>query len=110
MHVCVYVFQSKTSIELFRIEKHKDRSKKLFVFYHQGHFILLKFLFYQVCEKDLYCMEWAVKMMQKVCNVFRTSSEKNIFLQSVENAFAQIIMDALQLVISGKKSITIITP
>ncbi|KAL7977224.1 hypothetical protein Chor_009173 [Crotalus horridus] len=55
-----------------------------------------------VCEKDLYCMDWAVKMMQKVCNVFSISSEKNVFLQSIENAFAQIIMDALQLVISGE--------
>ncbi|XP_062994768.1 F-box only protein 47 [Elgaria multicarinata webbii] len=55
-----------------------------------------------VCEKDLYCMDWAVKMMQKVCKVFSTPSERNNFLQSVENAFAHIIMDALQLVISGE--------
>ncbi|XP_054849684.1 F-box only protein 47 [Eublepharis macularius] len=55
-----------------------------------------------VCEKDLYCMDWAVKMMQKVCKVFNTSGEMNNFLQSVENAFAHIIMDALQSVISGE--------
>ncbi|XP_062840719.1 F-box only protein 47 isoform X3 [Anolis carolinensis] len=56
-----------------------------------------------VCEKDLYCMDWAVKMMQKVCKVFSSPGERNNFLQSVENTFAQIIMDALQSVISGKK-------
>ncbi|XP_078234100.1 F-box only protein 47 isoform X1 [Pogona vitticeps] len=55
-----------------------------------------------VCEKDLYCMDWAVKMMQKVCKVFRTLGERNNFLQSVENAFAHIIMEALQSVISGE--------
>ncbi|KAJ6654841.1 hypothetical protein lerEdw1_006530 [Lerista edwardsae] len=55
-----------------------------------------------VCEKDLYCMDWAVKMMQKVCKVFSTPSERNNFLQSVENAFAHIIMDSLQSVISGE--------
>ncbi|KAL8176188.1 UNVERIFIED_CONTAM: F-box only protein 47 [Gekko kuhli] len=55
-----------------------------------------------VCEKDLYCMDWAVKMMQKVCKVFNTSGERNNFLQSVENAFAHIVMDALQSVISGE--------
>ncbi|KAJ7313734.1 hypothetical protein JRQ81_005383 [Phrynocephalus forsythii] len=55
-----------------------------------------------VCEKDLYCMDWAVKMMQKVCKVFGTTGERNNFLQSVENAFAHIIMEALQSVISGE--------
>ncbi|XP_042331895.1 F-box only protein 47 [Sceloporus undulatus] len=55
-----------------------------------------------VCEKDLYCMDWTVKMMQKVCKVFSTPGERNNFLQSVENAFAHIIMEALQSVISGE--------
>uniref|UniRef100_A0A674IX93 F-box protein 47 n=1 Tax=Terrapene triunguis TaxID=2587831 RepID=A0A674IX93_9SAUR len=54
-----------------------------------------------VCEKDLYCMDWAVKMMQKVCKVFSTPGERNNFLQSVENAFAHMIMDMLQSVMSG---------
>ncbi|POI29311.1 hypothetical protein CIB84_006940 [Bambusicola thoracicus] len=55
-----------------------------------------------VCEKDLYCMDWAVKMMQKVCKVFSTPGERNIFLQSVENAFAHMVMDMLQAVLAGK--------
>lgn len=57
---------------------------------------------HQVCEKDLYCMDWAVKMMQKVCKVFSTPGERNIFLQSVENAFAHMVMDMLQAVLAGK--------
>ncbi|KAM4622282.1 F-box only protein 47 [Discoglossus pictus] len=56
-----------------------------------------------VCEKDLYCMDWAVKMMQKVCKVFSTNLERNNFLQNVENAFARIVMDMLQSVISRER-------
>ncbi|TKC49428.1 hypothetical protein EI555_016970, partial [Monodon monoceros] len=54
-----------------------------------------------VCEKELYCMDWAVKMMQKVCKVFSTPVERNNFLQSVANAFAYVIMEMLQSVLSG---------
>ncbi|XP_069490801.1 F-box only protein 47 [Ambystoma mexicanum] len=56
-----------------------------------------------VCEKDLYCMDWAVKMMQKVCKVFSTPTERSNFLQNVENAFARVIMDMLHSVISGNR-------
>ncbi|XDB61197.1 PREDICTED: F-box only protein 47 isoform X2 [Capra hircus] len=54
-----------------------------------------------VCEKELYSMDWAVKMMQKVCKVFSTPVERNNFLQSVANAFACAIMEMLQSVMSG---------
>ncbi|KAM9597266.1 F-box only protein 47 isoform 2-T2 [Trichechus inunguis] len=57
-----------------------------------------------VCEKELYCMDWVVKMMQKVCKVFSTPMERNNFLQSVANAFACIIMEMMQLVMSGEYS------
>ncbi|XP_074117454.1 F-box only protein 47 isoform X2 [Sminthopsis crassicaudata] len=56
-----------------------------------------------VCEKDLYCMDWAVKMMQKVCKVFSSQVERNNFLQNVENSFARVIMDMLQSVMSGDR-------
>ncbi|XP_028930857.1 F-box only protein 47 isoform X1 [Ornithorhynchus anatinus] len=56
-----------------------------------------------VCEKDLYCMDWAVKIMQRVCKVFSTQLERSNFLQSVENAFARIILDMLQSVMSGDR-------
>ncbi|NXE98387.1 FBX47 protein, partial [Menura novaehollandiae] len=55
-----------------------------------------------VCEKDLYCMDWAVKMMQKVCKVFSTPWERNNFLQCLENTFAHMLMDMLQAVLAGE--------
>nr|XP_019596132.1 PREDICTED: F-box only protein 47 [Rhinolophus sinicus] len=56
-----------------------------------------------VCEKELYCMDWAVKMMHKVCKVFSTSVERSNFLQNVANAFACVIMEMLQSVMSGDR-------
>ncbi|NXG08645.1 FBX47 protein, partial [Sakesphorus luctuosus] len=55
-----------------------------------------------VCEKDLYCMDWAVRMMQKVCKVFSTPWERNNFLKCLENAFAHMLMDMLQAVLAGR--------
>ncbi|XP_068026690.1 F-box only protein 47 [Melanerpes formicivorus] len=54
-----------------------------------------------VCEKDLYCMDWAVKMLQKVCKAFATAGERNSFLQGLENAFAHMAMELLQAVLAG---------
>ncbi|OXB70291.1 UNVERIFIED_CONTAM: hypothetical protein H355_006469 [Colinus virginianus] len=54
-----------------------------------------------VCEKDLYCMDWAVQMMQKVCKVFSTAVDRNIFLQGVENTFVHMVMDLVQVVLAG---------
>ncbi|NWT09590.1 FBX47 protein, partial [Vireo altiloquus] len=56
-----------------------------------------------VCEKDLYCMDWAVKMMQKVCKVFSTPWERNNFLQCLESTFARMLMDLLQAVLAGER-------
>ncbi|NWR47649.1 FBX47 protein, partial [Regulus satrapa] len=56
-----------------------------------------------VCEKDLYCMDWAVRMMQKVCKVFSTPWERNNFLQCLENAFARMLMDTLQAMLAGER-------
>ncbi|NWW74733.1 FBX47 protein, partial [Climacteris rufus] len=56
-----------------------------------------------VCEKDLYCMDWAVKMMQKVCKVFSTPWERSNFLQCLENTFAHMLMDMLQAVLAGEQ-------
>ncbi|NXC00949.1 FBX47 protein, partial [Orthonyx spaldingii] len=55
-----------------------------------------------VCEKDLYCMDWAVRMMQKVCKVFSTHWERNNFLQCLENTFAHMLMEMLQAVLAGE--------
>ncbi|XP_005368364.1 F-box only protein 47 [Microtus ochrogaster] len=56
-----------------------------------------------VCEKELYCMDWTVRMMQKVCKVFSTAAERKSFLQSVANAFACISMEMLQPIMSGER-------
>ncbi|XP_006889535.1 PREDICTED: F-box only protein 47 [Elephantulus edwardii] len=56
-----------------------------------------------VCEKELYCMDWAVKMMQKVCKVFSTPVERNNFLQSVPHAFACVIVEMMQSIMSGER-------
>ncbi|KAL6044547.1 hypothetical protein STEG23_035175 [Scotinomys teguina] len=56
-----------------------------------------------VCEKELYCMDWTVRMMQKVCKVFNTAAERKSFLQSVANAFACVTMEILQPIMSGER-------
>ncbi|OBS76943.1 hypothetical protein A6R68_16595, partial [Neotoma lepida] len=56
-----------------------------------------------VCEKELYCMDWTVRMMQKVCKVFSTAAERKSFLQSVANAFACVTMEMLQPIMSGDR-------
>lgn len=56
-----------------------------------------------VCEKELYCMNWTVRMMQKVCKVFSTAAERKSFLQSVANAFACVTMEMLQPIMSGER-------
>lgn len=56
-----------------------------------------------VCEKELYCMDWTVRMMQKVCKVFSTAAERKSFLQSIANAFACVTMEMLQPVMSGDR-------
>lgn len=47
-------------------------------------------------------MDWAVKMTEKVCKVFSSPRQQNNFLQCVEDAFAHMLMDMLQAVLSGK--------
>ncbi|KAM5273420.1 F-box only protein 47 [Ctenodactylus gundi] len=54
-----------------------------------------------VCEKERYCMDWAVRMMQKVCKVFGTPVERRNFLQNVATEFAYMMMEMLQSFVSG---------
>ncbi|MBN3274646.1 FBX47 protein, partial [Polyodon spathula] len=58
--------------------------------------------FPQVCEKDSYCMDWVVKMMQKICKVFSNAEEKWNFLQTVENVFCQVTLDLYESVMAGE--------
>lgn len=57
-----------------------------------------------VCEKDLYCMNWAVKMMQRIYKVFSTQQERKTFQQNVEDSFAHVILDLLQSVLPGRNA------
>ncbi|KAK6485330.1 F-box only protein 47-like isoform X2 [Huso huso] len=57
-----------------------------------------------VCEKDSYCMDWAVKMMQKICKVFSNAEEKWNFLQTVENVFCQVTMELYESVMAGDRN------
>lgn len=57
---------------------------------------------YQVCEKDGYCMNWSVKMMQHLCKFFSTAPDKWSFIQSVENMFSEVTMEMYEVVLAGK--------
>ncbi|XP_071386507.1 F-box only protein 47-like [Centroberyx affinis] len=46
-----------------------------------------------VCEKDGYRMNWAVKIVQQVCQVFNTTAEKFSFIQNLENMFSEVTME-----------------
>ncbi|KAM6970333.1 F-box only protein 47-like [Aplochiton taeniatus] len=52
-----------------------------------------------VSEKDGYCMNWSVKMLQQVCQVFTTAAEKWSFIQSVENMFSEVISELYDVII-----------
>ncbi|KAL7881166.1 hypothetical protein AOLI_G00080140 [Acnodon oligacanthus] len=54
-----------------------------------------------VSEKDGYCMKWAVKMTQQVCQVFSVASEKWSFIQNMENMFSEVTMEHYELVMAG---------
>uniref|UniRef100_A0A3B4AMC8 F-box domain-containing protein n=1 Tax=Periophthalmus magnuspinnatus TaxID=409849 RepID=A0A3B4AMC8_9GOBI len=58
-----------------------------------------------VCEKDGYHMNWAVKLVQQVCKVFSSDPEKFLFLQNLENMFAETTRDFFELSIFQTLSI-----
>ncbi|KAE8574961.1 hypothetical protein XENTR_v10003645 [Xenopus tropicalis] len=56
-----------------------------------------------VCQKDLYCMEWAVNMMRRVSKFFCTNEERKCFLGHVEMSFACTVTDMLQSVLVAEE-------
>ncbi|KAK7904924.1 hypothetical protein WMY93_017531 [Mugilogobius chulae] len=54
-----------------------------------------------VCEKDGYHMNWAVKLVQQVCKVFNSDPEKFLFLQNLENMFAETTRDFFESSVGG---------
>ncbi|XP_070832661.1 F-box only protein 47-like [Chaetodon trifascialis] len=54
-----------------------------------------------VCEKDGYHMSWAVKLVQQICMVFSTASEKFRFIQHVENMFSAVTREIFEFSVAG---------
>ncbi|XP_019945432.2 F-box only protein 47 [Paralichthys olivaceus] len=53
------------------------------------------------CEKEGYHMSWAVKLVQKLCNVFTTTPERFYFIQQLENMFIEVTRDFLEFYVTG---------
>ncbi|XP_042201072.1 F-box only protein 47 [Callorhinchus milii] len=49
-----------------------------------------------VCEKDGYCMDWAVKMVQRICKVIANSESRWNFLQAIEKVYARVTIDMIE--------------
>ncbi|XP_072300055.1 F-box only protein 47-like [Eucyclogobius newberryi] len=54
-----------------------------------------------VCEKDGYHMTWAVKLVLQICKVFRSEPEKFLFLQYLENMFAEMTRELFENAVGG---------
>ncbi|XP_026802933.1 F-box only protein 47 [Pangasianodon hypophthalmus] len=57
-----------------------------------------------VSEKDGYCMNWVVKMIQQVCQVFSVALEKRAFIERMENMFSEVTMELVELVMAGHRN------
>ncbi|XP_053536810.1 F-box only protein 47 [Ictalurus punctatus] len=55
-----------------------------------------------VSEEDGYCMNWVVKMIQQVCQVFSVALEKQSFIERLENMFSEVTMELVERVIAGE--------
>lgn len=55
----------------------------------------------QVCERDGYPMIRVVNLVQQICKLFSSASEKFSFIQQLESRFAQITMDFLESSLAG---------
>ncbi|XP_075896096.1 F-box only protein 47-like [Nelusetta ayraudi] len=49
-----------------------------------------------VCEKDSFHMSWAVKLVEQICMVFSTDTEKHFFIQQLENTFSQVTREVFE--------------
>ncbi|XP_060786497.1 F-box only protein 47-like [Neoarius graeffei] len=56
-----------------------------------------------VSEKDGYCMNWVVKMIQQVYQVFSVALEKRTFIERMESMFSEVTMELVELVMAGEK-------
>lgn len=47
-------------------------------------------------------MNWVVKMIQQVCQVFSVALEKQSFIERLENMFSEVTMELVERVIAGE--------
>lgn len=47
-------------------------------------------------------MNWSVRMVQQVCQVFLSPSDRWSFIQSVENMFSEVTMEMYEVVVAGE--------
>ncbi|XP_029980387.1 F-box only protein 47-like [Sphaeramia orbicularis] len=55
-----------------------------------------------VCEKDGYHMNWAVRLVHQIYQVFTTAVEKLYFIQSLEGMFSKITREFFELPVTGE--------
>lgn len=48
-------------------------------------------------------MNWMVKMIQQVCQVFSVALEKRNLIERMENMFSEVTMELVELVMAGEK-------
>lgn len=58
----------------------------------------------QVCEKDGFHMSWAVKLVEQICRVFSTETEKHFFIQQLENTFSQVTREVFEHSAAGERA------
>ncbi|XP_029936801.1 F-box only protein 47-like isoform X2 [Myripristis murdjan] len=54
-----------------------------------------------VCEKDGFHMNWAAKIVLKLCQIFKTTAEKFLFIHTVEDMLSEITMELYELATVG---------
>lgn len=47
-------------------------------------------------------MSWAVKLVQEICKVFGTASEKLSFIQQLENMFSEVTREFFEFSVAGE--------
>uniref|UniRef100_A0A672FXA0 F-box domain-containing protein n=1 Tax=Salarias fasciatus TaxID=181472 RepID=A0A672FXA0_SALFA len=55
-----------------------------------------------VCEKDGYHMNWAVKLVKAVCDVFAKVNDKYNFIQQLESKFSEVTREFFEMSVSGE--------
>lgn len=46
-------------------------------------------------------MSWAVKLVQQICKVFSTATERFLFIQHLENTFSEVTREIFEFSITG---------